>query len=311
MKRFKVYMGEEIHPAAAEKLRNFAEVVDTLEPIEELDAIFSRATKLNRDQISRAKKCKCIARHGVGMDILDVQACKEYGIPILYTPYANSNSVAEFVLAMAMCMARNVYQTEYIMKTEGFHVIGPAWLRGCELRGKTVGIVGVGRIGSIVARLFKTAFDCRVVAYDPYLSADELAVRHCEKVDALEQLVSSSDIVSINCPLNDETKHMFNKELFSNFKPDAFLINTARGQIVDEDAAYEALTTGKLKMMGTDVYVDELNPFDCPLTHLDNFIGFPHVAANTHEAMYNMAMTAVDGIIDMLEGRTPKYIFQG
>lgn len=309
--RFKVYMGEEIHPEAEKKLREFADVVDTLEPIEELDAIFSRATRLNREQISRAKKCKCIARHGVGMDIIDVQACKDYGIPIVYTPYANSNSVAEFVLAMAICMFRNVYQTEYTMKTEGFHVIGPVWLRGRELRGKTVGIVGIGRIGSIVARLFRSAFDCRVLAFDPYLTEEEIVKRNAEKINSLEELVSLSDIVSINCPLNGETKHMFNRELFDKFKQDSILINTARGEIIDEEAVYEALTTGKLKGMGTDVYVDEKNPFDCPLTHLENFIGFPHVAANTHEAMYHMAMTAVDGLIDVLEGRTPQYIFEG
>lgn len=305
-----VYLAEEIHLDAAEKLRAYANVVDTLEPIEELDGILLRAHRLDRDQISRAKKLKVIGRHGVGMDILDLHAAKEFGIPIVYTPMANSNSVAEFAFAMALCLSRNIYQTEAIMKSEGFKVLGPAWLRGREMKGCTVGIVGMGRIGTIVARLFRDAFQSRVLAYDPYLTAEQLAAKGAEKVDTLEKLVSICGIVSINAPLTDETRNMFDAKLFSRFNPEAILLNTARGAIVDEEALYHALAAGKLRAMGTDVYRDETAPGESPLNKLDNFIGFPHVAANTEEAMYRMAMDAVEGMIDVLEGRKPKYLYE-
>ena len=135
--RYKVYMAEVIHPDAEKKLRDFADVVDNFDHIEELDGILLRAHHLNREQISRAKKCKVIARHGVGMDILDVAACKEFGIPIVYTPGANTFSVAEFAFTMALTLMRNVYTTEYIQKTWGFAELGPVSMRGNEMRGKT------------------------------------------------------------------------------------------------------------------------------------------------------------------------------
>lgn len=156
----KIYLAEEIHPDAVQKLKPYANVVDTLEPIEELDGILLRAHRLNRDQISRAKRLKVIGRHGVGMDILDVEAAKEFGIPIVYTPMANANSVAEFAFAMALCLCRNICQTEAIMKTEGFKVLGPAWLRGRELKGCTLGVVGGGAHRNHCGALIYGRFSC-------------------------------------------------------------------------------------------------------------------------------------------------------
>ncbi len=309
--RKKVYMAEIIHPDAEKKLRDYADIVDNFDHIEELDAIFLRAHHLNREQISRAKKCKVIARHGVGMDILDVAACREFGIPITYTPGANSYSVAEFAFTMSLALMRNLYQTEYIQKTQGFREMGPVSLRGSETRGKVVGIVGAsGRIGSILADMFR-AMGCKVLGYTVHTSAETLAERGITRVDTIEEMVAQSDIVSINCPLLEETRGMFNAELFSHFKPGAILLNTARGPIVDEAALYDALTNGTLRACGTDVFCDEKRSFESPLNKLDNFIGFPHVAANTHESMYNMAMWAVDDLIAVLEGREPTYLYEG
>lgn len=309
--RKKVYMAEIIHPEAEKKLREYADVVDNLDHIEELDAILLRAHHLNRDQISRAVKCKVIARHGVGMDILDVAACREFGIPITYTPGANTYSVAEFAFTMSLALMRNLYQTEYIQKTKGFQEMGPVSLRGNETRGKVVGIVGAsGRIGSTLAGMYR-AFGCTVLGYTVHTPAGELAKLGVTKVDTIEEMVAQSDIVSINCPLLDETRGLFDAEMFSHFKPGAILINTARGPIVDEDALYDALTNGTLRACGSDVFCDEAHSFDSPLNQLDNFIGFPHVAANTHESMYNMAMWAVDDLIAVLEGRQPKYLYEG
>lgn len=309
--RYKVYMAEVIHPDAEKKLRDFADVVDNFDHIEELDGILLRAHHLNREQISRAKKCKVIARHGVGMDILDVAACKEFGIPIVYTPGANTFSVAEFAFTMALTLMRNVYTTEYIQKTKGFAELGPVSMRGNEMRGKTVGIVGAsGRIGTTLAGMFKGAFGCNILGYAPHTPAEKLADKGIEKVETVEELVERSDVVSINCPLTPATEKLFNAEMFTHFKPGAILVNTARGAIVDEDALYEALTSGKLRACGSDVFVDEKNSFGSPLNKLDNFIGFPHVAANTWESMYNMAMWAVEGLIDVLEGREPRYLYK-
>lgn len=308
---YKVYMAEVIHPDAVKKLADFAEIVDNFDHIEDLDGILLRAHRLNREQISRAKKCKVIARHGVGMDILDVAACKEFGIPIVYTPGANTFSVAEFAFTMALCLMRNVYTTEYIQKTQGFKELGPVSLRGNEMRGKTVGIVGAsGRVGQTLAAMFKGAFGCEILGFAPHTPAERLAEKGIEKVDTVEELVERSDVVSINCPLTEETRNLFDEQMFKHFRPNAILLNTARGAVVDEAALYDALVGGKLRACGSDVFVDEANAFNSPLNKLDNFIGFPHVAANTHESMYNMAMWAVEGLIDVLEGRTPKYLYK-
>lgn len=310
--RKKVYLAETIHPEADKKLREYAEIVDNFDHIEELDAIFLRVHRLNRDQISRAKKCKVIARHGVGMDNLDVAACREFGIPITYTPGANSYSVAEFGFTMALSLMRNLYVTEYIQKTKGFKELGPASLRGNETQGKVIGIVGAfGRVGQYTAQMYKGAFGCRVIGHDPWASAEKMKERGIEKVETVEELVSMCDIVHISCPLTDETAGMFNEEMFRRFKKGAILINTARGPIVDENALYDALTNGTLRACGSDVFCDEANSFNSPLNKLDNFIGFPHVAANTHESMYKMAMWAVDDLIAVLEGRKPRFLYTG
>lgn len=309
--RKKVYMAEIIHPDAEKKLREYADVIDNLDHIEELDAIFLRAHHLNREQISRAKNCKVIARHGVGMDILDVKACREFGIPITYTPGANTYSVAEFAFTMSLALMRNLYQTEHIQKTKGFKEMGPVALRGSEIRGKVAGIVGAsGRIGSMLADMY-LSFGCKVLGYTVHTTAETLAKRGIIRIDTIEEMVAQSDIVSINCPLLEETRGMFNARMFSHFKPGAILINTARGSLVNEEDLYEALTNGTLRACGTDVFCDETRSFESPLNRLDNFIGFPHVAANTHESMYNMAMWAVDDLIAVLEGCAPQYLYEG
>ena len=184
-------------------------------------------------------------------------------------------------------------------------------LRGNEMRGKTVGIVGAsGRVGQTLAAMFKGAFGCEILGFAPHTPAERLAEKGIEKVDTVEELVERSDVVSINCPLTEETRNLFDEQMFKHFRPNAILLNTARGAVVDEAALYDALVGGKLRACGSDVFVDEANAFNSPLNKLDNFIGFPHVAANTHESMYNMAMWAVEGLIDVLEGRTPKYLYK-
>lgn len=309
-KKYKVYLAEVIHPEAERKLREYAEIVDNFDRLEELDAIFLRAHRLERSQISRAKKCRVIARHGVGMDNLDVAACREFGIPITYTPGANSFSVAEFGFTMALSLMRNLYQTEYIQKTQGFKELGPASLCGNETRGKTIGIVGAfGRVGRYTAQLYRGAFGNRILGHDPVASAEMMEKYGIEKVDTIQEMVSLCDIVHISCPLTDETQGLFDGEMFGHFKKRAILINTARGPIVDEVALYTALTDGTLRACGSDVFCDEANSFNSPLNKLDNFMGFPHVAANTEESMYHMAMWAVDDLISVLEGREPKYLY--
>ena len=277
---YKVYMAEVIHPDAVKKLSEFAEIVDNFDHIEELDGILLRAHHLNREQISRAKKCKVIARHGVGMDILDVAACKEFGIPIVYTPGANTFSVAEFAFTMALCLMRNVYQTEYIQKTQGFKEMGPVSLRGNEMRGKTVGIVGAsGRIGTTLAGMFKGAFGCQILGYAPHTSAEKLAANGIEKVETIPELISRSDVVSINCPLTDETRNLFNAEMFS----------LESGEI---DFGWSQSGMAAQAVEGVD-------PFDTPHTNISSVVyGYPNVC--------QIVVTADSGIetVDQLAGHT-------
>lgn len=308
----KVYLAEVIHPDAEKKLRDYAEVVDNFQHIEELDGILLRAHRMDRSMIARAKRCKVIARHGVGMDILDVAACREFGIPITYTPGANSFSVAEFGFAMALALMRNLYQAEYLQKTKGFSELGPISLRGYETYGKTVGIIGAfGRVGQHLAQMYQGAFHCRVLGFDPFATSQQLNNLGIEPAETLEELVSYSDIIHLTCPLTAETRGMFQHQLFGSVKKGAVLINTARGELVDESALYTALTDGTLRACGSDVFCDELHSFQSPLNQLDNFIGFPHMAANTYESMERMAMWAVDDLIAVLEGQPPKYLYTG
>lgn len=305
-----IYISEPIHPDAVALLESYGRVIHEYgDEIEQVDAVLLRAEHITREIMQKAKNLKVIGRHGVGMDNVDLPAAKELEIPVVYTPNANAASVAELVVGLSLCMARKIAETSAIMKSEGFAQMGPVAMRGTEIGGKTVGLLGFGRIARLIAGMMKNGFGASVVAYDPFVPDEVFAGAGVGRAATLEDCLAAADILSVNMPLGESTRNIISTAAFETMKPGAILINAARGGIVDEAALYEALRSGKLAGAACDVFADEPNTKGHPLLSLPNFVGLPHVGANTHEAMYRMAMTVAEDIIAVLEGKAPQYPF--
>ncbi len=279
----KVLIADPISKNALSELRKAGAEVEDLSslPKEELldrvadfDVMVVRsATKVRKDMIERMKNMKLIIRGGVGIDNIDVEYAKSKGIEAKNTPAASSASVAELVLAHMFALSRHIARATLGIR-EG------KWekkeLKGIELASKTLGIVGIGRIGKELAKRAK-ALGMKVIAYDPYMSVKEV------EMVTLDRLLGESDYISIHTPLTDETKHLIGKDAFGKMKDGAILINCARGGVVDENALLEALKDGKLKGAGIDVFETE-PPAVTELMQLPNVTFTPHIGASTKEA---------------------------
>lgn len=236
---------------------------------------------------------KVISRYGAGVDRVDIDAAKTKGIKVTNTPGTNAVAVCELAFALMISLARAIPRLDSAVKNG-------KWPRnnGIELRGKTLGIVGFGAIGKNLAVRAK-AFGMTVIAYDPYFDSDFAKVNGVAKC-GLEEVVASSDFVSLHVPLNDKTKHMIGTKQIATMKDGTVIINTARGGLVDEAAVAQALKAGKLGGIGLDAY--EVEPVtDSPLIGLDNVVMTPHTGAHTNEAIGAMGMMAVDNLIAVLD----------
>ncbi|HDD36674.1 MAG TPA: phosphoglycerate dehydrogenase, partial [Archaeoglobus veneficus] len=261
------------------------------------DAIVVRSqTKVTSNVIGAAKNLKIIGRAGVGVDNIDVNAATQKGIVVVNAPGGNTVSTAELTVGMILAAARRIPQACKSVK-EG------KWERkkfvGMELRGKTIGIIGLGRVGYEVAKRMR-AFEMNILAYDPYIS-EEKAQAVGAKLVELDELLRNSDIVTIHVPKTKETVKLISHKEIEMMKDGAYLINCARGGIVDEDALYKALTNGKIAFAALDVYEKE-PPENNPLIKLDNVITTPHIGASTKEAQISVGMTIAEEIINMHKG---------
>ena len=266
--------------------------------IKDAFAIIAGTEPYNAEMISEANNLKVIIRFGVGTDNFDLGAMREKGISV--GVIANHNSVAEFALTLMLSVIKNLPKYDSTVR-DG------AWTRYPmhELNQKTIGIVGFGRIGQCLAGML-TGFNTKILAHDPYLSDERILACGATPV-SLDELLESSDIVSLHLPSTPETRHMINRETISKMKNGAYIVNTSRGALVDEAALYEALTEGKLAGAALDVYEVEPVTKDNPLFSLDNIVLAPHVAALSYETNYNACMTCADSIIRVAEGKTPIY----
>ena len=302
-----VYLSEYIHPDALALLRRNANVVTSLDEPEKLDAIILRTVKVDRALIEKAANLKVIAKHGVGYNTIDVAAAKEHQIPVLFTPTTNINSVAELIMGLAITLCRNVVAGDRNCRKGMYARIAPKSVMGLELTGKTLGLVGTGNIAQIVARKMHGAFDMPVLGYDPYISQEKAQALGIEKVDSLEELIRSSDVVNVSVPLTPSTQNMISGKLFDCFKPTAVLINAARGGIVSEQDLYEALKAGKFYGAACDAFVQEPPTGENPLLSLDNFIATPHIGGTTEEALYRTGMEVVEQTLKVLSGGKPDH----
>lgn len=249
------------------------------------------------------KECnnlKVISRYGVGYDRVDLATAKEKGIIVTNTPGVNAVAVAELAFGLALSIARKI---SYLDKKtrEG------EWVRstGMELGGKTMAIMGLGAIGKNVAK-YAQGFGMNVMAYDPYIN-EAYAKENNIQVASFDDVVKNADVISLHLPLTPETKHLISKEVMAGMKKTAILINTSRGGIIDEDAAYELLKNGELGGLGLDAFEIE-PPTNSPLFELDNVVVTPHTGAHTKEATDNMADAAVKNLIDVLSGNNCPFI---
>ena len=265
----------------------------------------ARTYHVDNALLRRTPNLLIVSSNGAGYDTVDVSACTEAGVLVLNQAGGNRQSVAEHALGMLLCVSKRIIETDRVMRREA-GMNRNAYL-GTEVQGKTIGIIGLGHVGSRLAELCRGLFAMRVLAYDPYLSAEEIAARGAEKV-ALDRLMSQSDYVSANCPLTEETRGMIGARQFALMKPDAFFITTCRGFIHDEKALAEALANKRIAGAGLDVWEEEPPPPDHPLLQFDNVLVSPHTAGVTKEARANMGRIAATQLIDALDGKRPPRI---
>jgi D-3-phosphoglycerate dehydrogenase len=286
----------------------FKPEAEILGKIADADVVLVNMVKMDESILSKMPNCKLLIRHGIGYDNVDVSACTKYGIQFAYQPDYCKEDVAEHAIALIFACGRKVVWSRKILdrcSQQGrWDFTGLFPIR--RLDGKTLGIVGVGRIGSRVYRKLKT-FGFRILGNDPYLSQKRKKELELEFVDK-KTLFSESDFVTIHTPLNDETRHLVNAETIGWMKPTAYLINTSRGPMVDIDALAEALKSNRIAGAAIDVYEVEPPPQDYPLFGLDNVILTPHTGWASEEAGWEIRRSILDDILAFSEGRAARCV---
>jgi D-3-phosphoglycerate dehydrogenase / 2-oxoglutarate reductase len=306
-----VVVGGAIHPDAIGQLEAEARVVVADEATEEgmlraarhAEAILFRIRpRATRTLLAACPRLRCVGRHGVGLDIVDLAAATDLGIAVVHAPGSNADSVAEHALMLILACAKKTLEIDRLTRAAEW---GPTrWHGIMELKGKTLGIVGVGNIGRRVARM-GAALGLRVLGYDKYVPADEVRARGAEPVESLEALLRAADIVTCHTPLTEETRHMIDGRAIALMKPGVIFINTSRGPVQDEAALLEALEGGKVRAAGLDVWEDEPVSSDNALLRRSNVVASSHVAGVTEEAYRAIGLQVTAEILRVLRGERP------
>jgi D-3-phosphoglycerate dehydrogenase len=297
---------------AMEKLRSFADSLvfnPSGKPLSEDDLIplldgcegcIAGLDHYTAKAIENAKTLKVISRYGAGVDRVDLAAAKARNVIVCNTPGANSQAVADLTFALLLCVARKVSVLDQKTR-EG------QWPRsnGTELYNKTIGILGLGAIGKAVARR-ASGFSMKIIAYDPFMNREYAESNGIIPAD-FDTVTREADFLCLHLPLTDETRHVISADVMKAMKKGAIIVNTARGGLIDEAAAYELLASGHLGGIGLDVYETE-PPQQSPLFKLENVVLTPHTASHTAEATAAMAEMSVQNLIDVLSGRDCPYI---
>lgn len=268
--------------------------------IKDADALIVGVENISRTVLDQAVKLKVIAKHGAGVDNIDLEATAQRNIVVTNAPGANRHAVADMVFGLFLSLARYIPKAHHELNTNHW----PRYV-GNEVYQKTLGVIGTGKIGKEVIRRAQ-GFNMRVLCYDRYPS-DALEQKGLGKYVSLQELIEESDFITIHTDLNSESKSLIGKNEFSFMKKNAFLVNTARGGIVDEQALYQALKDGEIKGAALDVFEQE--PIvDSPLLTLPNFVATPHMAGYTEEALREVGMLTAQNVIDVLEQRQPAFV---
>ncbi len=279
---FKDNQSFEVHPQSKIKRDELMELIPRAHGL-----IIRSATVVDNELLDRAQELKYVIRAGEGTDNIDKDACKKKGVKVSNTPGANNNSAAEHAIALMFTLLRKTAWAHSDMKNKEWN---KSLYTGNEMTGKTIGIVGLGRIGSILARRL-SGFDIKVLYFDPHIKETEIA--YAKQVDSLQTLFRESDIISVHVPLLEATKNLVSGELLDLMSPHALLINASRGGVVNEEDLYTRLKEKTIRGAGLDVFATEPLSDDSPLLKLDNIVLTPHLGASTMEAQYRVGEMAI------------------
>ena len=268
----------------------------------EVDGILTCFAKVTENVVRAAGKCVVIGRYGVGVDNIDVDTATELGIAVTYVPDYCIPEVSDHVMAMLLAWNRRIPMFDRATKTKGWGVEGLG-MRIMRLEGKKLGIVGFGRIGRGVSDKAR-AFGMEVLISDPFVTAEAASDAGGRKVEMAE-LLRDSDFVTLHVPLIPQTRNIIGRDELAQMKPEAFLINAARGGLIDEHALYDAITAGEIAGAGLDVLVDLDPPLDHRLIQLDNVVVTPHTAFFSQEAVLELEERAAGEVVRVFQGRMP------
>ncbi|MEM7464528.1 MAG: C-terminal binding protein [Pseudomonadota bacterium] len=270
------------------------------------DLLLMCYTPITRRVIERAPRLKGIIKYGVGIDAIDMEAAIEHGIPVVNIPEYAEETVAEGAFCLMIALAKRLVPMHNEMQTNGWFWPEADW-RGLDIAGKTVGVLGAGKIGRSFARMAGAGFRARVIGYDPHVSTNDMAAAGIEKFTELHEFLNQCDFVSLHCVLHPETRGIIGKAEFEAMKPTAFLINTSRGGLVDQEALMDALHNNEIAGAGLDVFVDEPLTQDghqlSALYDMENVLILPHVTFLTHESMERLERETLERCREILEGR--------
>jgi D-3-phosphoglycerate dehydrogenase len=302
----KVYVLDSFFPTGIEFAAQRAELVLWDDPRvknwrEDADGVMVRMTPIRADDLARAKKLRVIAKQGVGVDTIDLAAARARGITVCRTPGVNKEAVAELALTLALSVTRRVAEFDRNIRSGG--AVERSDFLGLESWQKTVGIIGMGNIGTLIARKWYAAFDARIVAYDPYVPADIWPDVPHTRAASLEDLLPQADILTLHLPLTEESRGMINAATLALMKPTAVLVNTSRGGIVDERALHDAIAARRLFGAGIDVFEREPPTADHPLMQLPTVVATPHAGGGTYETQARSSLLVAQQLFEALAGR--------
>lgn len=277
---------------------------DTMRDVADCDAVLLRTAAMTRNVMEAGRRLRMIARHGAGYNNVDLAVADELGILVTNTPDATTESVAEYTIGAVLMMAKRMEECRSHLKQGDFYYKNSH--KGMDLRGKTLGIVGIGRIGCAVAKKAFYGLDMQVTAYSPRKKQEELP--DYVRLVPWEELFAGADVVSVHVPLTGETRGFIGARELGLMKREAYLINASRGGVVEETALLDALKNGKIAGLFTDVMDQEPPAADHPFFSMENVIVMPHMASNTEECMARMALQSAQEIVREFSGEGARWV---
>jgi len=311
----RVLLTQAIRPVGMEILAKELEVVvapdskpaTILSMVGDFDALINRTTIIGKEIVEKGKNLKVIGAHGVGFNLIDVETATKQGVCVVNTPGANSQAVAEFVVAMMLSLTRKLIASDYVQRVER-RFDKRDQLTGNDMCKKTLGIIGMGQIGRKIAKICVGGFDMKVIGYDPYVSKEDMGAIGVIKSDSIDFILQEGDFVSLNCPFTKEVEGLINKEKFALMKPSAFLINCARAEIVNQEDFITALKEKRIAGAAVDVFWEEPPRADSPLFDLPNLIVTPHNASFTNQSSDLVSTTVATDVVRALRGEKPLHL---